>query len=817
MTKRKRRSKGHPSRTKADESFQAGPLRVSRFGKRILYENRMTSEQHRELTSRLAGSYDDVVRQIDQQVAELVARIRRHHPIELLRCAYGMFAVSAFGKKSEPEWSSDENASVWTLEYIFSVAASTSAESFGKETVTEKDYAGIANSVQALMHTLNFSFAIASSAKRKVEGSIQDDDYEAHFTRSQMHWSCVRKSRYSVHDGPFLRTFLGPHSEVIERVFGISADALVDGIEKIAHAHAGGMAEAFAGIAQIHSEFFERLGTQQISSAEELVAKLAEMGLDEGMRRFGGQLLGDDLFDVQKVTTLPEPLLDALSWTPGEDSDFLAHGLYSGWPLRVSSIRRRPFLKIDGRYYSHISYGLVDHVYRVLEKAIRKEASDYATTWKERQQDVSERFPIELLQRLLPGCTVYRSVFYQWPPTASSDKNWCEVDALVCYDDHLFVIEAKAGAFTYTSPATDFAAHVESIRGLVHKPAAQAARFVEYLSSRDNVSLHAMVDGERVVVGQMARGDFRVITPCGVTLDNFTHLAVQAHLLESLGVDLKGRTFWSVCVDDLMVHADIFDSPMQFAHFIEQRQSAIAIPKMFLIDEIDHLGMYLTHNHYATRVVKELGDSMGMWTGYSASLDTYFHDLAAKGSAEKPSQEMPPIYRTILPLLDSSREPGRCRVASWLLDYGKEGREDVARAVEQALSGQKEKGRPQPALIGGESADATICVFQPGITWTQAEAIRHAQRSLVVSRKERHLLFFLTFNEADALTAFEWQFLFRSQLEAADLAALEEEAVKLREARVEKARRLRDRPKIGRNEPCPCGSRLKFKRCCGSH
>ena len=27
---------------------------------------------------------------------------------------------------------------------------------------------------------------------------------------------------------------------------------------------------------------------------------------------------------------------------------------------------------------------------------------------------------------------------------------------------------------------------------------------------------------------------------------------------------------------------------------------------------------------------------------------------------------------------------------------------------------------------------------------------------------------------------------------------------------------VRDQPKVGRNDPCPCGSGRKFKRCCGS-
>jgi uncharacterized protein YecA (UPF0149 family) len=26
----------------------------------------------------------------------------------------------------------------------------------------------------------------------------------------------------------------------------------------------------------------------------------------------------------------------------------------------------------------------------------------------------------------------------------------------------------------------------------------------------------------------------------------------------------------------------------------------------------------------------------------------------------------------------------------------------------------------------------------------------------------------------------------------------------------------RDQPKVGRNEPCPCGSGKKYKKCCGA-
>jgi preprotein translocase subunit SecA len=34
-------------------------------------------------------------------------------------------------------------------------------------------------------------------------------------------------------------------------------------------------------------------------------------------------------------------------------------------------------------------------------------------------------------------------------------------------------------------------------------------------------------------------------------------------------------------------------------------------------------------------------------------------------------------------------------------------------------------------------------------------------------------------------------------------------------AAAEKARPVRTGPKVGRNDPCPCGSGKKFKHCCG--
>ena len=36
-------------------------------------------------------------------------------------------------------------------------------------------------------------------------------------------------------------------------------------------------------------------------------------------------------------------------------------------------------------------------------------------------------------------------------------------------------------------------------------------------------------------------------------------------------------------------------------------------------------------------------------------------------------------------------------------------------------------------------------------------------------------------------------------------------------AAVEKAKPVRTGPKVGRNDPCPCGSGKKYKQCCGKN
>ena len=114
---------------------------------------------------------------------------------------------------------------------------------------------------------------------------------------------------------------------------------------------------------------------------------------------------------------------------------------------------------------------------------------------------------------------------------------WHEADGLLTYDDHLFVLEVKAGDFTYTSPATDLPAHIESLKNLVFSRAGQSVHRLS--ESGPEVSIF---DADHNEIGRIRRSDFRHVTVCAVTLDAFTELAARANHLRNVGINVGERS-----------------------------------------------------------------------------------------------------------------------------------------------------------------------------------------------------------------------------------------------------------------------------------
>lgn len=808
MGRRRKSGKGGQA---PDDYFSQGPLEFARFGRVVIGRNNANEEQRAAIQARMAASYPEVVAKIDTLVRAIAARVARLPPLRLLQRAWWEHSAAVIMEGADAQ---AQTQALRMIDYVQSIIVSTPPSPDGSFDVGEEEWQKLRSDVAALFQTLTFSYPMAATAHRKNNHPGFDLAMEEFQVRAEMLWANVRGRRYQLHEREALLDTIMPHSDILELLFGISAEALVDELDKILVKLTHGLQDLFVDLQDVRDRTLLRMeeviregDVPDFESARERVFEDSE--LRDANSRVAGGLVGFDLFDVELNTGLPRNLLNELSYAPGEETEFFAPGAFVGWPLRVWPVMKRPFIRVDERIYCFDMFSLFDNFYRVLQRVIFRLAPEYRSAWNERQQAVSESLPFDYLSRLLPGATVHRPVYYRWK-AGTGQTQWHEADGLLIYDDHLFIIEVKAGAFTYTSPATDLPAHIESLRNLVLNPARQGTRFVDYLESADEVTIH---DADHREIGKLCRGDFRQLTVCAITLDPFTEMAARAHHLRAVGIEIGSRPVWVLSIDDLRAYRDLFEEPLTFLHFVEQRVAAADSELVELTDELDHLGMYLTENHYS-RYAAELrasADARFNFHGYRSDIDAYFSALIRGEAAERPRQSMPARIAEIVRQVSVKGKLGRAMLTSFLLDAAGDHRETISQAIDQALLDHRQLGRVRPVSSYGEHA-FTLFTWSPSVPRNVDEALSFTRAVVGQSGEGERLLIEIECAESGAITDVHWTSVGLEGLSMHEKMRHQEAGRRLAQRRVNAARA---RGKIGVNSQCPCGSGRKYKRCHG--
>jgi SEC-C motif len=404
-----------------------------------------------------------------------------------------------------------------------------------------------------------------------------------------------------------------------------------------------------------------------------------------------------------------------------------------------------------------------------------------------------------------------RSVYYRGR-TDRGNIDWCEADGLLIYDDHLFVVEARGGAFTYTPPATDFPAYAESVKNLVLKPATQGRRFVEYLRSADAVGLF---DNQHRKIGELSGGIFRNVKILTVTLDPLTEIAAQVQHLRKIGIDVGSEPIWALSVDDLRVYADVFENPLLFLHYAEQRMEAFRSDALRSDDELDHLGMYLRHNHYSSYAEELRSKSTAriQFVGYRSDIDKFFAERLFDPKYPCPlKQSIPLRIWEIIQHLSQLHTRGRARVASFLLDLDAASRSSLSQNIDAEIVAQPIAGRPRPLSTHAGVNLTVFCWIDGCSPRDPALALEHARTVLLASNDTSRLLLELSYTPSQRLRDVAWRWIELTEIPPVALPRLRANAEQLRRARISNV--MRDRGSIVRNDRCPCGSGKKYKRCC---
>ena len=800
---------------KPDDYYRRGPIEIARFGKETIFRTNWGEGEYEKFQETLVSKLPEIKNAIDALVSDISERVRMHRPLDLLHRAY--FEMLLLHKNSDGEFKETEESvqSVLALEYIQNLVAAVDKDCSEIEELSEQKWAIISDSIIKLYDKLKFEYFLSESAwQRRNEGiSEKEDKFRIN---AQRHWTNVRGERYPVHEEHHLKDLLLCHSASIEQTFGITADFLISEISKIFKSLTFGYFEAGDRLWEIQEGFFKELDQRNkksdvIDFFEEYLEKKELAGrFEKAMGRF----YRFDLFDLGKVTKLPNSFLNLLAWKPGEDEEFLSDGEFKGWPLRITPISRRPFLKIDDRFYCFSMYALFDHFYRTIQRTVIQQCPDQKVLWMNRQKENTELLPFVYLRRLLPGCLEKSQLYYKWYPRKnSSKKHWCETDGIVLFGDHLIIIEVKAGAFTYTSPASDFEAYIKSIENLLLRPSDQGARFLDYINSAETVNLY---DKDKKQIGKLERKRIRKVTICALTIDPFTEIASQVQHLKGIGIDIGTAPTWSVSLDDLRVCSEVFPSPLIFLHYLENRIAASKNPNVNTNDELDHVGLYFEHNNYSlhTDSLKGKSDAHIGFRGYREKINCYYSEKLLNPDLAPPfSQEIPIFIKAIIDFCSKNPQPF-VELVCFLLDGSQDCRIQISDGIANALKRQPLVRRACYYTTVGEYRISIAC-WQPLLFDPKRSPFREfAKTEMFYHNEPDRIILELYFDKDNTIRQLQWEKLSKFEI-------LPNEENKFRElVRQLKKRRLdqyvRKHGKIGRNAACPCGSGKKYKKCCGN-
>lgn len=776
----------------------------------------MDEKKRKEITSSLLKAMEKIA----ARMRELIVIMPAH---DLLGYIYAQHMMKAMADQSADQEQHDAggqrdliNENQFLLEYVHAVLASDVAPAemtFDEGLCAELFELGSKLQEQAMF------FARATSADTK-DGVFGPDTPDIEF-RAKSTWVMLRGNRYQVLEGEFYRYVLAPHDDVLKEVYGVGAADIAEGFQAMADATRSGYADAIEemakqfGAAQAFAVAQDKpledvMKTWIAANAEQ--SKAAGWAIDDMFR--GG------IANVSRHTKLPSTLLADLAYQRGEEVEFFAAGDFAGTPYRTLPARKKPLIQLGSDYYAVDPCFTRDSGYRALLYNLLQRKPDYRKNFEDRQKSMSEAAFADILAAQLPSAKVFQQVYYK----DLTSKQWCENDTLILVDDVLFLVEAKAGAAaTIASPALDFDRHAQSVQDLVLKAYKQCERFFSYLNSADEVPLYNLVDGKYEEWGRVRRSDYRVMVPIGLTVESFSPFSAYCKELPQVEPLLGKHAFVSLSIDDLFVLKRFLPTPGSFSHYMEVRQAVAGIRQAHLFDEFDHLGAYLKRNRFDQDIAGQLTGGkvkMLVWDGMSDIIDRSFEGEDWE-SRPLPTQHFPEEVMKLLEALDATHARGWLSAESHIRDLGEEGRNNLAKM----LCDLRQTLNQHPAryfLLSGDGKPLFVWIQQHDqhIDWPK---VNDKASAAALAVKASNVIGIVA--EVSAAGTYHQAQSFAVHIPTArteENVHIYEEAERM--AQPTRALNLnqpqnviapRNIKKTGRNDPCPCGSGAKYKRCHG--
>ncbi len=489
--------------------------------------------------------------------------------------------------------------------------------------------------------------------------------------------------------------------------------------------------------------------------------------------------------------------------------------LYGRPPLRANRrfdpFIEKPLIKEEGRYYCFAPILMFRRMGDILESWIReKDKKYYQTRFLDSRAEYLEDKSLEYFSKILPGAEVFGKLFYEINEDGKTMR--VETDGLILFDENIFVIEAKAGSLSTSARRGSIDRTKRDIRELIDHAYEQAIRTKKYIMDSSSPRFTYKEGSEALVIRDKAK--YRNIYLCNITMEHLGHLSTQLNSLKSLKL-IRGKEWpWSVFINDLRVISEVIESPSEFLLFLKRRIRANDYPQFRSADELDFLMFFFKDGLYFEDGVMNEADRYTPHA-YTEELDRYYSYKAGMvSSGKKPQLGISKDYKKFIYEIENTGKHGFTRITTFLLSFDWEEQQRILKMINELSDSACKENRDR---------DFTLQIDDSGTGITFSISKERKDNSLNKLEEYCCLKMYQTRFSEWLLLAIDVQpggkrsIDFRIFDKAWEFdPAMEKELAEFNAARVSRSLALKNK-KIGRNEACPCGSGLKFKKCCGKN
>lgn len=518
----------------------------------------------------------------------------------------------------------------------------------------------------------------------------------------------------------------------------------------------------------------------------------------DGWRTFYQNLLELFVVTPSELINIDQEILDRFfqnfSFVPG------ANDAYEG-PGFFNILNSRPIIDLtDGRYFIPINYLMTEAIY---ESPFYWMLDDkkYLDKLAKHRGDVGEEISYDFLSKVFGPNNTYRSVKVE-----KKKGHWkTDIDVLCLLGNKALCVQVKSKKLTLNAKRGDFEQLSKDFNGAVQDAYDQGMVSREAILNRSARFLDE--NGKEILLPE----EINEVYIMGLTTENYPSLVHQVHLMLVKESHDPFPLFLSVFDLELLVH--YLKDPYDFLYYVRQR---IDLMDYFRADEeLVYLGYHLDRKLWRID-----GYDHGMIeTDFGGIIDRNYYPhktglLHLLREKDDPIQNRwkDPRFDVFVKELKSAGHPKATDIIFHMLDWSGDARKDIVaqmiRLKDVSRNEGKLKSMATPATKFGLSY---LVLNNTNPRELEERSLTYAQLRKYLSKSDAWLgmgSFSTSSNLIDT-------FIYLDEPWQTDAILEEEYKEELAKMRTSRIIPINGSHKIGRNDPCPCKSGKKYKKCCG--